>query len=76
MWRYQALAIQDKLSIAAQFFGVVKTPGAMVVLGSQVGGQNPTEGRTAINSARAGTLDERQMIYPPATYAPAFMKIA
>lgn len=75
MWRYQALAIADKLSIAAQFFGVRMTPGAMVVPGSRAGGQNPIQERTQIVAPRPTSLSSRAAVYPEPVFAPAYAKI-
>lgn len=75
IWRYQALAIADKLSIAAQHFGVRKIPGAMVVPGSTVGGMNPVQERTGIVSPRAVGLAQRAAVYPDPVYAPNLAKL-
>lgn len=76
MWRYQALAIADKLSIAAPHFLVRKEMGAMVVPGaSSLGGQNPIHERTNIESPRAGSLGERATVYADPMYAPQYAKI-
>lgn len=75
MWRYQALAIADKLSIAAQHFSVMKTAGAMFVPGSRIGGMNPVQERTNIASPRSESLTRRATLYPEPTFAPQFAKI-
>lgn len=75
IWRYQNLSIADKLSIAAQHFGVVKVPGAMVAPGSSVGGMNPVQERTGIVSPPRGSLAQRAAVYPDPVYAPQYMKI-
>lgn len=75
MWRYQALAIADKLSIAAQHFGVRMTPGALVVPGSRIGGMNPTQERTQIMAPRPVSLSSRAAVYPESVYAPQYAKI-
>lgn len=76
MWRYQALAIADKLSIAAWPGNIVrKVPGAMVVPGSRVGGQNPVAERPMVVAPHAGTLTDRVAIHPQQTFAPQYAKI-
>lgn len=76
MWRYQALAIADKLSIVAPRFLVRKELSAMVIPGaSALGGQNPIQERTNIQSPRAGSLGERAAVYPSPMFAPQYMKI-
>lgn len=75
MWRYQNLSIADKLSIAAQHFGVIKTPGAMVVPGSTVGGMNPVQERTGIIPPPTGSLAARAAVYADPVYAPYLAKL-
>lgn len=76
MWRYQNLSIADKLSIAAQHFGVRKVPGAMVAPGSTVGGMNPIQERTGIVSPTPIGLSSRAAVYPESHYAPWLAKIS
>ncbi len=76
MWRYQALAIADKLSIAAWPSNIVrKVPGAMVVPGSRAGGQNPARARPLIIGPRPGSLSDQSVAHPLPTFAPRYAKI-
>lgn len=75
MWRYQALAIADKLSIVGWPFGVRKTLGAMVVPGSRVGGMNPIQERTQVIAPRPVSLSSRAAVYPEPVYDPRYAKI-
>lgn len=75
MWRYQALAIADKLSIAAWPFQIRGALSAMVVPGSRVGGMNPVRERTTIVQPRQESLSAKAAIYPEPYYAPGFQKI-
>lgn len=81
MWRYQALAIADKLSIAAPLGTnkVIKSIGALVANSgpnrSRPGGQNPVQDRVSILSPGNESLSSKASFYPPATYAPQYAKI-
>lgn len=73
-WRYTALAIQSKLAIAAQRFGVEKQPSALVI-SQNVGRQNPIVGRPNIDSPGSMALGSRHELKPHTTYAPQYAKI-
>ena len=75
MWRYQALAIADKLSIAAWPFQIYSALSAVVVPGSSVGGQNPIRERTQIIQPRQESLASRAAVYPEPYFAPGYAKI-
>ena len=75
MWRYQCLAIADKLSIAAWPFQIRSALSAMVVPGSSIGGQNPVRERTQIVQPRQESLASRAAVYPEPYYAPGYAKI-
>lgn len=73
---YQALAIADKLSIAAWPANIVrKVPGAMVVPGSRVGGMQPVTDRGMVLNRDTESLSARGAIQPPATFASKYAKI-
>lgn len=75
-WRYQALAIADKLSIVAWPGNIVrKVPGAMVVPGSRIGGQNPVRSNAMVVSPHASSLSGQYAVHPLPTFAPKFAKI-
>lgn len=75
LWRYQALAIADKLSIAAWPFQIRQALSAVVVPGSAIGGQNPVRERTQIIQPRQESLASRAAVYPEPYYAPGYAKI-
>lgn len=75
MWRYQALAIADKLSIAGWPFAVRQVLSAVVVPGSSVGGQNPVRERTQIVQPRQESLASRAAVYPEPYFSPGYAKI-
>jgi hypothetical protein len=76
MWRYQALAIADKLSIRQWPEGAVqKVLGAMVVPGSRVGGQLPTVPRALVIQPNQQSVSNRDVLTPLPTYAPSYAKI-
>lgn len=75
MWRYQCLAIADKLSIAGWPFAVRQVLSAVVVPGSSVGGMNPIRERTQIIQPRQESLSSRAAVYPEPYYSPGYAKI-
>ena len=75
MWRYQALAIADKLSIAGWPFAVRQVLSGVVVPGSSVGGMNPVRERTQIVQPRQESLASRAAVYPEPYYSPGYSKI-
>lgn len=76
MWRYQALAIADKLSIVAWPGNIVRrVPGAMMVPGSVVGGQRPMASRPMVLNPANESLSARSAIHPLPTFAPKYAKI-
>lgn len=74
IWRYQSLAIADKLSIAAQHFGVAKVPSALVVSQPR-GTQNPVRERANIEPPQQITLGERSTVKSGLSYAPQYAKL-
>jgi len=76
IWRYQSLAIADKLSIAAWPWNVVrKTLGALVVPGTTAGGMNPVRERTQIITPKQESLSSRAAVYPEQTFDPRYLKL-
>lgn len=80
IWRYQALAIADKLSIAAWPFQIRQVLGAMVVRGGQprgtrVGGMNPTLDSSRVIPPTAASLSQQYGSRLPSTFAPQYAKI-
>jgi hypothetical protein len=75
MWRYQALAIADKLSIAAWPFQIRSALSAVTIPGSRIGGQNPVRERTQVIQPRQESLSSRAAVYPEPYFAPGYAKI-
>jgi hypothetical protein len=75
IWRFQTLAILDKLSIAAPRFLVKKVPGALVVPGTRAGVQNPTRSSIGVVAPGQQSLSTKAAVYPTNYYAPQYAKI-
>jgi len=74
IWRFQSLAIADKLAVAAPNFLVKKIPSALVV-GQPRGVALPVAGRQNIDSPARTSLGTLTAVRPAESYSPEYRKL-